>query len=108
MRNSNNPGRARLRAFRLTRTSSVVLAVAGAGCGGGDSSTAPTPPNVVGLYTLQQIDGANMPVQIFNGSATDDQTGTWYKDFIVTIKGGTLELTADHHYHTRFDYTLVH
>ena len=96
------------RAFRLTRSVCIVLAVTSAGCGGGDSSTAPAAQNVAGVYTLQQIDGANMPVQIFNGSATDDQTGTWYKEFIVTITGGTLELTADRHYHTRFDYTLVH
>lgn len=100
--------RATLRAVRLTRTIGVVAAIVGAGCGGGDSSTGPSKPNVVGTYTLQQIGGAAMPVEIFNGSATDDLTGIWYAEFVVTVKGGTLELTPDGRYRTSFDYTLLH
>ena len=97
------------RAKRGVATFAAAALVTGAvACGGGtDGSTAP-PESHAGLYTLRQIARAAPPTKIYDGGATDDSTGTWYDQFIVTVNAGTLDLDGQGQYHMTFEYTLVH
>jgi hypothetical protein len=84
----------------------AILTTGAMACGGKDASTAPS-TGIAGTYTLQRIDGAALPTEVFNGSASDDATGKFYEEFILTVKGGTLELDTEGNYRTTYDYKLV-
>jgi hypothetical protein len=102
--------RSRWCAFNETIASWLVAAVTIGimACGGGkDAPTSPSSANVAGTYALLEIDQASLPVEIFNGRASDATTGKVYDEFIVRIKDGALELDANGRYRTRFGYTLT-
>lgn len=87
-----------------------LIAIIGAStvaCGDGNAATTAPTVTVAGTYVLQKIEDGVIPVEIFNGSASDATTGEWYDDFIVTIDTGTLELDPRGHYNSKFVYSLV-
>ena len=75
-------------------------------CSGGDSATGPRNNNnngdPAGTYALFQVDGKNIPKQIFRGPMTFPGGGT-VNDFTFTITGGELILD-DGEIHAAIDY----
>jgi hypothetical protein len=92
----------------VTAFTAAVLVTGAAACGGGSDGTTAPRVSYAGLYTLRQIARVAPPTKIYDGGATDDSTGTWYDQFVVTINSGTLDLDDQGHYHITFEYTLVH
>ena len=86
----------------LLATATLLGAVA---CSGSDSSTGPRNNkngDPAGTYALFQVDGKNIPKQIFRGSMTLPG-GATYDDFTFTITGGELIL-RDGDIHAAIDY----
>ena len=86
-------------------TTALVGAIA---CSGGDSSTGPrnnndNNGNPAGTYALFQVDGKNIPKQIFRGRMTFP-SGATYDDFTFTITGGEIILQDDGDIHAAIDY----
>lgn len=103
MTSINNARRIRRGAAGLLATTALLGAVA---CSGGDSSTGPRNngnENPSGTYALFQVDGRNIPKQIFRGPMTFPG-GATYDDFAFTITGGEIILQADGEIHAAIDY----
>ena len=88
----------------LLATAALLGAVA---CSGSDSSTGPRDNNnnrnPAGTYALFQVDGKNIPKQIFRGRMTFP-SGDTYDDFTFTITGGEIILQGDGDIHAAIDY----
>lgn len=87
----------------LLATTALLGAVA---CSGSDSSTGPRSNDngdPAGTYALFQVDGKNIPKQIFRGPMTFPGGGT-VNDFTFTITGGELILSDDGDIHAAIDY----
>jgi hypothetical protein len=76
-------------------------------CSGSDSSTGPrnndNNASPAGTYALFQVDGKNIPKQIFRGPMTLPG-GATYDDFTFTITGGELILQKGGDIHAAIDY----
>src|SRR5262245_10922605 len=87
----------------LLATTALLGAVA---CSGGDSATGPrnnnNTGNPAGTYALFQVDGKNIPKQIFRGPMTLPG-GATYDDFTFTITGGELILQKGGDVHAAID-----
>jgi hypothetical protein len=86
---------------------SFIMAAAFLGipaCGGGGG---PTEPNrgglVTGTYTLEQIDDEELPVAIHRGAYRDPDTGEFWNNFLVEVKGGYIELREDETFYISFN-----
>ena len=98
--------RARLqKAFAVL--SIATLATGAAGCGGKDSTTAPTNESVAGEYLLETIQAKSLPVKIYDGPIGDPGNNDYYDSYVLTIKRGAIDLDDAGNYHLMVDYHLV-
>jgi hypothetical protein len=104
MTSINTARRIRSGVAGVLATTALLGAVA---CSGGDSSTGPRNnndnANPAGTYALFQVDGKNIPKQIFRGRMTFP-SGATYDDFTFTITGGEIILQDDGEVHAAIDY----
>jgi len=78
-----------------------------AACGGGkDSPTGPA-QDVAGMYTLQRIEGAAVPTQVYRGQYYHVDDGRMYQDFRATITDGWLELDDSGTYFSVLNYRVL-
>ena len=88
----------------LAAAIAISLAVAIAGCGGGDKHpTAPTDP-VPGTYTLREVDGLTMPAEVHAGPWYDPVAHLFYNHLVLRVTEGAVTLTSNKHYTARFDF----
>jgi len=87
------------RTLRLLATASLIGTTA---CGG-DSSTTPSKP-LAGVYSLERVARAAVPVQVYAGPFYHAEDQRSYDEFVVVMTGGFLELTAEGSYRTTLNY----
>ena len=98
------------RVGRLSYRSRVVTLVAaatviGATACGGDSSTTPSKP-LAGVYSLERVARAAVPVQVYEGPFYHAEDQRSYDEFVVIMTGGFLELSAEGSYRTTLNYRV--
>jgi len=64
------------------------------GCGG-DSATGPKANPDAGRYTLKQIDGASLPVEVYHGPYFDSAKPHFYNQMVVKAIKGAFDLKPD-------------
>jgi len=81
-------------AVRLRTAVLLSAAVLGASACSSDPSTSPSSKSqsVVGTYTLQEVDGAPVPVVIHDGLYFDAVNNHLYLLLVVTVSDGVIEL----------------
>jgi hypothetical protein len=62
---------------------------------GGDSATGPKANPDAGRYTLKQIDGASLPVEVYHGPYFDSAKPHFYNQMVVKAIKGAFELNPD-------------
>lgn len=102
MTSINTARRIRSGVAGVLATTALLGAIA---CSGSDSSTGPRNDNgnPAGTYALFQIDGKDIPRQIFRGPMTFPG-GATYDDFTFTITGGEMILQDDGDIHVAIDF----
>jgi hypothetical protein len=87
------------RTLWLVATSFVIATTA---CGG-NSGTTPSKP-LAGVYSLERVARAAVPVQVYEGPFYHAEDQRSYDEFVVIMTGGFLELTAEGSYRTTLNY----
>jgi hypothetical protein len=92
--------------MRGTRRSFIIAAafLAMPACSGGGGPTEPSNGRLVtGTYTLEQIDDEELPVAIHRGAYRDPDTGAFWNNFLVEVRGGYIELRENETFYISFN-----
>src|SRR5262245_30331601 len=71
----------------------VATLVSLSACSGGGGPTEPSNKGLVtGTYTLEEVDDEELPVAVHRGAYWDPDTGEFWNNYVVEVKGGYIEL----------------
>src|SRR5687768_512153 len=102
---TNRPSRTRRVAVLARLLLGATLGLA-TGCGG-DSATGPKANPNAGVYTLKQIEGAGLPVEVYHGPYFDSAKPHFYNQMVVKAIKGEFDLQPDGSYTLGVAFTTL-
>jgi hypothetical protein len=87
-------------------TLGLLATIACGGNGGGDKSTGPT-ATVEGNYNLSNVDGNQLPVEVYHGPWFDGVNKRFYNQRIVVVKNGVINLDDTDRWAMTFDVQVT-
>ena len=95
-------------ALRLRSTLLAAALLGLTACGGDSGPTGPSNKGLVtGTYTLEEIDDEALPVAVHRGAYWDPDTGEFWNNYVVEVRGGYIEIREDETFYIAFQIKIT-